>query len=65
VDGAVTVATGTTSASVLQLTIAQDPVNLTVEGTITGNTISGTWTDATSGTSGTWTASASQCQESG
>ncbi|HJQ98156.1 MAG TPA: hypothetical protein VJ826_07550 [Candidatus Polarisedimenticolaceae bacterium] len=62
VDGSVTVATGTSSASQLQVTIAQDPLNVTVEGTITGNTISGTWTDTTNGNSGTWSASTSECR---
>jgi len=61
VDGHVAVASGSSSAQGVQLTIAQDAASVTVEGTITGNTIQGTWTDASSGTSGTWTGSVSEC----
>ncbi|HJQ98157.1 MAG TPA: hypothetical protein VJ826_07555 [Candidatus Polarisedimenticolaceae bacterium] len=55
VDGTVGVATGTSSASGVELTIG----GVTANGTITGNALNGTWTG--NGTSGTFAASPSQC----
>jgi len=62
VDGTVAVATGTSTATGIEIAVAQEPVNVTIEGDIQGNTVSGTWTDTANGTSGTWTGSAGQCQ---
>jgi hypothetical protein len=60
VDGAVGVGAGTVTGSDVSLEVAQ--VDVTVQGDISGTTVSGTWTDETNDTSGTWTGSTTQCQ---
>jgi hypothetical protein len=57
VDGNVGMATGTSSSSGVQMTMG----TVTVEGTISAGRFTGTWTDSSNGTSGSFTGTASQC----
>jgi hypothetical protein len=63
--GEVFFAAGSATASTVDIHIVETGVDVTIAGDISGSTMSGTFTDAVSGVSGTFTASAAQCTSAG
>ena len=62
VDGTVGVGTGTATSQDVDFDVEGTEVDVTIHGDISGNNVTGTWTNEANGTSGTWIGSTSQCQ---
>jgi hypothetical protein len=61
VDGTFIPAVGTVNGSSVDFHITTGEANITIHGTISGSTISGTWVDTVSGNSGTFAGSTAEC----
>ena len=65
VNGAVGFGAGTATASTVDFHVVEGTADLTIHGDISGTDIGGTWSDANSGESGTWSGSTAQCTAAG
>ena len=65
VNGTVGFGGGTATATTVDFHVVEGGADTTIHGDISGTDITGTWSDANSGESGTWSGSTAQCTAAG